>query len=91
MAVKEIESNRALGLALVGFIDDNPRIKRRKIQGYPVFGGQKDLERIIKENNIKEVIVSFKENGGEKKREIRNLCDRIGVEVEVRQMRLIIS
>ncbi len=91
MAVKEIESNRALGLALVGFIDDNPRIKQRKIQGYPVFGGQEDLERIIRENNIKEVIVSFKENGVEKKREIRNLCDRIGAEVEVRQMRLIIS
>jgi UDP-GlcNAc:undecaprenyl-phosphate GlcNAc-1-phosphate transferase len=91
MAVKEIESNRALGLSLVGFIDDNPRIKRRKIQGYPVFGGQKDLERIIRENNIKEIIVSFKEDGGEKKREIRKLCDRMGVEVEVRQMRLIIS
>jgi UDP-GlcNAc:undecaprenyl-phosphate GlcNAc-1-phosphate transferase len=91
MAVKEIESNRALGLSLVGFIDDNPRIKRRKIQGYPVFGGQKELEGVIRENNIKEIIVSFKENGGEKKKEIKNLCERIGAEVEVKRMKLIIS
>ncbi|GAH00162.1 unnamed protein product, partial [marine sediment metagenome] len=28
MAVREIETNRELGLALVGFVDDNTRIHR---------------------------------------------------------------
>ena len=91
MVVKEIETNRNLGLALVGFIDDDPSRQRRKIDGYPVFGGQKDLEEIIKKYYIKEIIISFKEDGAGKKKEIRNLCQAMGAEVEISQMRLVIS
>jgi UDP-GlcNAc:undecaprenyl-phosphate GlcNAc-1-phosphate transferase len=91
MAMKELEMNHDLGLFLVGFIDDNPRIQNRKIKGYPVLGDQKDLKEIINKHNIKEVIVSFKENGLEKKKEIRNLCIKMGAEVEVKQMQLILS
>ncbi|UCF82786.1 MAG: hypothetical protein JSV50_16565 [Desulfobacteraceae bacterium] len=91
MAMKEIENNSDLGLVLVGFVDDNPRIHRRKIKGYPVLGNQEDVKEIIKKHNIKEVIVSFKENGLEKKREIRNQCVEMGAEVEVKQMQLILS
>ncbi len=91
MAAKEIEFNRDLGLALVGFIDDNSRIHRRKINGYPVFGGQEDLEKIIEKHNIKEIIVSFRENGAEKKKELEDQCLKIGAEVKVRQMSLVIT
>ena len=91
MAMKEIENNSDLGLVLVGFVDDNPRIHGRKIKGYPVLGNQEDVKEIIKKHNIKEVIVSFKENGLEKKREIRNQCVEMGAEVEVKQMQLILS
>jgi UDP-GlcNAc:undecaprenyl-phosphate GlcNAc-1-phosphate transferase len=91
MAMKEIENNSDLGLVLVGFVDDNPRIHGRKIKGYPVLGNQEDVKEIIKKHNIKEVIVSFKENGLEKKREIRNQCAEMGAEVEVKQMQLILS
>ncbi len=91
MTMKEIEANRDLGLVLVGFIDDNPRIRGSKIKGYPVLGDQKDLKKIIKKHKIKEVIVSFKENGLGKKKEIRSLCANMGAEVEVKQMQLILS
>lgn len=91
MTMREIETNRDLGLFLVGFVDDNPRLHRRKIHGYPVLGGQEDLKEIINRYSIKEIIVSFKKNGGEKKKEIENLCLNMGVELEVGQMRLIIS
>ncbi|MBW1759641.1 MAG: glycosyl transferase, partial [Deltaproteobacteria bacterium] len=74
MAMREIESNRDLGLALVGYIDDNPKLHSKKIQGYPVFGGHDNLEEIIKKYDIKKIIVSFKENGAEKKKEIQNMC-----------------
>ncbi|MBW1768533.1 MAG: hypothetical protein JRJ65_15990 [Deltaproteobacteria bacterium] len=91
MVVKEIENNRALGFVLVGFIDDNPRKYKRKIMGYPVLGGRMDLEKIIKANNIKEIIISFKQNGEEKRREVRSFCHSIGVEVEVTRMSLVLS
>ncbi len=91
MVVKEIESNRALGFVLVGFIDDNPLKSKRKIMGYPVLGGRMDLERIIRANNIQEIVISFKKNGEEKKREVKNLCRSMEVEVEVTQMSLVLS
>ena len=91
MTVREIQSNRDLGLAFVGFIDDNPRLQGRRIEGYPVLGGQEDLEKIIRKHHVKEIIVSFKENGTEKRKEIKNLCLKMGTEVDVKQMRLTIS
>jgi UDP-GlcNAc:undecaprenyl-phosphate GlcNAc-1-phosphate transferase len=91
MAMREIETNRDLGLALVGFIDDNPRKQRGRIMGYPVFGGQEGLDRIIKKHNIQEVIVSFKQNGEERRKEVKKICRKLGVEVDVKQMRLMIG
>lgn len=91
MTVQEIETNRDMGLALVGFLDDNPRLHGRKIQGYPVLGGQEQLVEIIKKYHIKEIIVSFKKNGEIKKKEIQNLCGRVGAEIDVVQMRLMIG
>lgn len=91
MAMREIETNRDLGLTLVGFIDDNPRKQRSKIMGYPVFGGQEGLESVIKKHHIQEVIVSFKQHGEERSKEVKNLCRKLGVEVEVKQMKLVIG
>ncbi len=90
-ALKEIQSNPDLGLQLVGFVDDNPRLQGRKIKGYPVFGGQNDLEDIIRRNDIKKVIISFRQKGEEKANEIRVLCRNLGAEIDVKQMRLTIS
>jgi FlaA1/EpsC-like NDP-sugar epimerase len=72
-------------------MDDNPNIKRKKIRGYPVFGGEEDLEEIINKYLIKNIIVSFKENSGEKKRGLTALCKKMGVDVDVKEMKLIIS
>jgi len=90
-ALKEIQSNPDLGLQLVGFVDDNPRLRGGKIKGYPVFGGQSDLEHILREHEIKKVIISFRERGEEKADEIRTLCRNLGAEIDVKRMRLTIS
>jgi len=90
-ALKEIQSNPDLGLQLVGFVDDNSRLRGRKIKGYPVLGSQSDLEDIIRRNNIKKVIISFRQKGEEKAEEIRTLCRSLGTEIDVKLMRLTIS
>lgn len=91
MIMREIENNRELGLSILGFIDDDPQKQKSKIMGYPVLGGMKDLEKIIKENNIQEIIVSFKKDGEEKKKEVRDLCRKMNAGIEVKQIRLMIS
>jgi len=91
MVLREIETNRECDLHIVGFVDDNIRLRGRKVKGYPVMGAGKDLEKLIREHDVKELIISFKVNGEEKKREIRELCRQEGFETNVRQMKLIIS
>lgn len=91
MALREIETNRELGLMAVGFMDDNPGIKRRKIRGYPVFGGEEDLEKIVKKYLVKQIIVSFKEDSHKKKKVLTTLCRDMGVQVDVKEMKLVIS
>lgn len=91
LALKEIGNNSDLGLQPVGFIDDNSRLHGRKIEGYPVLGGREDLEEIIRKHEIKKIIVSFKAQSEEKAKEIRSACLSRGIEVDVRQMKVIIS
>jgi UDP-GlcNAc:undecaprenyl-phosphate GlcNAc-1-phosphate transferase len=90
-ALKEIQSNPDLGLQLIGFVDDNPRLQGRKIKGYPVFGGGETVGDIIRKNDIRTIIVSFRRAGAEKASEIKNLCDRLDMKVDVRQMQVLIS
>lgn len=91
MAVREIETNEGLGLSLVGFMDDNPMKKGKQVHGYPVFGGEDRLKEIIEKYKIKEIIVSFKVNGVEKKKKISILCGRMGLDITISLMRLIIG
>lgn len=91
MMLKELETNRELDLSIVGFVDDNIRLRGRKVKGYPIMGSGEDLEKIIREHDVKELIISFRVNGEEKKREIRDLCKQKGFETNVRQMKLTIS
>jgi UDP-GlcNAc:undecaprenyl-phosphate GlcNAc-1-phosphate transferase len=91
MMAKEIEQNQGLGLALVGFIDDNPQKYKRQIMGYPVLGSRKDLLKIIREKSIQQIIISFRAYGAERRLEVAELCQSIGLAVEVSQMKLVIE
>lgn len=91
MVAREIETNDIMGLFLVGFIDDDPGKKGKKIHGYPVLGSEKQLKTIIKKYNIQEIIVSFKDKGVEKKKDVHRLCMRDGLDTIVSQMRLVIE
>lgn len=91
MMLKEIETNREVDLRLVGFLDDNIKLRGRKVRGYPVMGSGADLEKIISEHKVREVIISFRIGGEEKRKEIRERCKKQGLEINVRQMKLTLS
>jgi UDP-GlcNAc:undecaprenyl-phosphate GlcNAc-1-phosphate transferase len=90
LTLREIENNHALGLKVVGFVDDDARLHGRKIEGYPVFGGGSNLEEIIRTQGIRSIIVSFKAKGEEKSKDIEKLCATLGQKVNVKQMRITI-
>ena len=91
MLVKEIETNKTHGMIIKGFLDDNRDIQRKRIRGYPVLGGCEDLEQILLKHPVKEIIISFKENSSDKKKETKRLLESFGVEVDVREMKLTIN
>ncbi len=91
MLLKEIETNETLCMTIKGFIDDNRDIQQKRVRGYPVLGGINDLEKILGAYPVKEIIISFREDSSDKRREIKRLLENMGAEVDVREMKLTIS
>jgi UDP-GlcNAc:undecaprenyl-phosphate GlcNAc-1-phosphate transferase len=89
VVMREIEKNENLGLALVGFIDDNIQKQNRRLKGYPVFGGKDRLNEIVKEYRISEVIISFRNMDKGVKDSLRRDCNALGV--NVRRLKILID
>jgi UDP-GlcNAc:undecaprenyl-phosphate GlcNAc-1-phosphate transferase len=47
------------GEQIVGFVDDDPRLTRRRLQGVPVLGGTPDMERILARARPDSVLVTI--------------------------------
>ncbi len=58
----------------VGFIDDNPYLEGKKINGYPVFGGHWKLARLTQRMKIDEIVVCSDTIKPEILRRIRQYC-----------------
>ena len=42
----------------IGFLDDNPNLEGKYLNGYPIFGSHWRLERLLRKNRIDEIIVA---------------------------------
>ena len=80
-ALREILNNQNLGLTPVGFIDDDVRKRKRKIQGYKVLGGRHDLARMVKQYNVSEIIVATDKILAENLEATCIVCENMGVAV----------
>jgi UDP-GlcNAc:undecaprenyl-phosphate/decaprenyl-phosphate GlcNAc-1-phosphate transferase len=56
MLERMLESNLSNWIP-VGFIDDDPMMEGKYLNGYPVFGGHWKLHKLIREKNINEIVV----------------------------------
>jgi UDP-GlcNAc:undecaprenyl-phosphate GlcNAc-1-phosphate transferase len=80
-ALREILNNQNLGLTPVGFIDDDVRKRRRKIQGYKVLGGRDDLEAVVAKYGVKEIIVASGKIHPNNLQAACTICEKMGVDV----------
>ena len=71
---REIVDNPTLKYCVVGFIDDNTTKHGRSIHGVPVLGGLKDLGRIKKQYDIKEVMIAMPSATGKQMRAVVDKC-----------------
>lgn len=53
------ELRETAGEQVVGFVDDDPRLRRRRLQGVPVLGGVDEIERILASSRPDAVLVTI--------------------------------
>src|SRR5437763_4823044 len=58
LLLRELLNNRDLHCAPVGFMDDDPNKRGKVIHGFPVFGGNGLLHKIVSQQNIQQFLIS---------------------------------
>jgi FlaA1/EpsC-like NDP-sugar epimerase len=53
------ELRETSGERVLGFVDDNPRLRRRRVHGAPVLGGTHELTRILQRSTPDIVLVTI--------------------------------
>ena len=82
LVLREIARNRELGLAPVGFLDDDPRKRGLRIEGVRVRGNtEEDLPRILEESEPDEVIIAIPSAPGSTRARIVRECRQRGIPV----------
>lgn len=76
MIVRELQRNREAKLEPVAFVDDDTSKHGSLIHGLRVEGGRKDLARVAKSYNARQVIIAIPTAPGTVIREIRDICDK---------------
>src|SRR5262249_10614801 len=64
---------------VVGFLDDNPRVRRRRILGISVVGDLGDAERAISSTRAEEVLVSIPGAPRERLDHVLRAAERVGI------------
>lgn len=80
--VSNLDQDGKSDILLVGFIDDNESLCGLKIGKVPILGGQESLEYIIRDLNVKEVIVAIPSAKPEFIKQIYMRCRKCGVNVK---------
>jgi UDP-GlcNAc:undecaprenyl-phosphate GlcNAc-1-phosphate transferase len=77
LLLRELLSNRSLGLTPVAFFDDDPNKSGKAMRSLPVHGG--DLEQLCAKLGVAEVVVSTSKVPAARLQEISAACRRMGV------------
>jgi len=73
------ELRETAGERVLGFVDDNPRLRRRRIQGVPVVGGTHELKRLLERLEPDAVLVTIPDAPRERLDEVVAACAAAGV------------
>jgi FlaA1/EpsC-like NDP-sugar epimerase len=73
------ELRETSGEQVVGFVDDDPRLRRRRMQGVPVLGGSHEIARILAECRPDVVLVTIPDAPLERLDAIVRGCAEAGV------------
>ena len=75
--VRDLES--AGEARVVGFVDDSPRLRRRRVQGIPVLGSTADVAAAIGTARAEEVVVTIPDAPADRLDRVMRACEAAGV------------
>lgn len=70
-----------------GFLDDDPKLEGKFLDGYPIFGGHWKLERLMKKMDIAEIIIAAPNISQLVLERIKKVADEYGVPVKSLQIK----
>lgn len=82
MVLRELQNNPEWESNPIGFIDDDPLKKDKLIHGLKVFGGNGNLKTVCLENDVQEILVSFRNISPERLKEIKIICKEADVSLK---------
>jgi UDP-GlcNAc:undecaprenyl-phosphate GlcNAc-1-phosphate transferase len=74
------ELRETAGERVLGFVDDNPRLRRRRVQGTRVIGGTHELARLLERSEAEIVLVTIPDAPRARLDEIVAACATAGVD-----------
>ncbi len=89
LLLRELQNNRSLKYAPVGFLDDDPTKYGKVIHGLKVYGGNGDLSAICRQHEVDEVLISSSRMTEDRLQEILGFCR--AQEIAVKRMRITIE
>jgi UDP-GlcNAc:undecaprenyl-phosphate GlcNAc-1-phosphate transferase len=72
---RELLSARQGGYRMLGFIDDDPDMARRRVQGYPVLGDFVSLESLITNGAVDSVVITTPLIDVDRLKRLKMLCE----------------
>src|SRR2546425_2245083 len=88
LLLRELVNNRELNCAPVGFMDDDPSKRGKVIHGFPVFGGNGLLHKIITQHQIEQIMISTPRISDDRIAEIMRECESQNIELKRMAIRI---
>ncbi len=89
LLLRELLNNRALELAPIGFLDDDPAKNGKVIHGLRVFGGNGDLGQVCEQQQVDEVVISSSKMAEGRIEEVVRCCAER--QITVRRMKIMME
>ncbi len=77
------ELRETAGERVVGFVDDNPRLRRRRVHGVPVVGGAHELPQLLQRLEPDIVLITIPDAPRERLDAVVGACTDAGVTCRV--------
>ena len=76
----QLEQNKKIP---VGFLDDDPELEGKFMNGYPIYGGHWKIEGLLKKGKFDEIVMTKEKTEFEILNRIKKITDRYNVPVHV--------